>query len=146
MARVKRENVGQFCQRVFDKAREQGCFSEAEQILEYAVTRGYGEALREISDYQFNFQAVVGFGGCEGIYIDCYVTGILQNGQKQSERIHCGTIKTLETSLEAMQIFGKLCGSLTYYAVEVIRENIDLYSPEKEIEARDARRKEKEKI
>ena len=146
MERVKRETIEQFCNRVFNKARGQGCFAEVEPILDYASARCYGsDADLTISDYRFDFQAVVSFGSCEGIYIDCYVCGHFHDGQEDPRRVRCGTVKTLETSLEAMQMFGKLCGSLTYYADKVIRENIDLYSPEKETEAREARRKEKEK-
>ena len=141
---IKRENPEQFCNRVFKKAVEMGCFTEVDPILEYNSARCYGGDVDiEISDYQFDFQAVVKFGSCEGIYVDCYISGIFQEDQEEPKRIHCGTIKTLETSLDVMQKMGKLCGSLVFCANEVIKDNIDLYSPKEEIEEREQRKKER---
>lgn len=46
--------------------------------------------------------------------------------------LHCGTFKTLGTSLEYMRIMGELAGSLIFFAKEYIYKNIEKYTPQKE--------------
>jgi hypothetical protein len=99
----------------------------------------------ELSSYEFNFDACVQFGSNEGIYIDCSIygkyteteikrwnadKGVMENEFRRS----VGTFKTLRTDLEAMLIMGELCGALVYYAHQYVNENLDKYTPIKELE------------
>ena len=136
---MKRDDAAMFADKVIKKARDEGCFKKADPILDY-VQSSCWEKDAIISDYQFDFLAIVNFGSNEGIYVDLVIDGIFNEKQTEKRRVHCGTIKTLCTDLESMQIMGELAGSLTYFANEVIRDNIDLYSPEEEIKARNARK------
>ena len=51
-----------------------------------------------------------------------------------------GTFKTLKRDLESMKIMGELCGSLVYYASRYVNENLDRYTPIKELEFQERRK------
>ena len=63
----------------------------------------YENTVQELTDYEFDFLTNITFGGSEGIYICCYISGILDSS-KEYKKPKCGTYKTLRTDLEAMQI------------------------------------------
>ena len=87
-----------------------------------------------LSDYEFDFDALVQFGANEGIYIDCSIRGHFDENEPSDKKqiLHCGSFKTLGTSLEDMRIMGELAGSLVYFAREYVNKNLDKYTPRKE--------------
>ena len=88
----------------------------------------------KLTAYEFSFDASVNYGGSEGIYIDCYLTGKFDESGRFVLPI--GTIKTLKRDLEAAKIMGELCGVLTYYASQYVNQNLLRYTPEKELKAK----------
>jgi hypothetical protein len=98
--------------------KEQGKLPE---ILDYHL---HEHNLKEISDYQFNCNYKLDFGGSEGIYLDCYIEGICGEDEKFS-RLPLGTIKTLSTSEDAMAEMGKLAGYFSFALSKYVNQNID---------------------
>ena len=128
-----------FCE-VVRIARENGDFSKADAILDYVLPsrqeNGTGPNT-ELVAYEFDFFAVASYGASEGIYLDCYLQGKFD--QSGRFRLHIGTLKTLDDSLEAMKIMGELGGALTVYARRYVNENLHRFTPDEELE-REAKR------
>ena len=83
------------------------------------------------------------FGGNEGIYLDCYAEGrISEDGEKGLW--HLGTYKTLGTSLSDMQIFGKLGGTLTFFARRYLWDNSERFLTDRELRVHAIKEKHKE--
>ena len=78
------------------------------------------------------FDASVNYGGSEGIYIDCYLRGKLDESGRSV--LHVGTLKTLRQDLEALQIMGELCGTLTFYVDQYVNQNLHRYTPKDQLE------------
>ena len=120
--------------------KENGHFDKAEAIMDYVSPSedefaSVGER-PNISNYEFDFQAIVSFGGSEGIYIDCYLSGMYTEDDrwKQNPQLHIGTIKTLNRDLASMKAMGELCGALTYYCNQFVKENLNDFTPKNECE------------
>ena len=45
-----------------------------------------------------------------------------------------GTLKTLRRDLEALQIMGELCGTLTFYVDQYVNQNLHRYTPKDQLE------------
>ena len=97
----------------------------AEPIIDYTLA-DHDE--RKLTNYGFDFRAVVSPGSSEGIYIDCYLEGRFD--QSASTRCHAGTIKTLREDVDAYRIMGALTGYLTVYAHKYVNENLDRFEPD----------------
>jgi hypothetical protein len=108
-------------------------FERAKEILDYMSPESFN--VETLTDYEFDLLAVPSFGGSEGIYVDCYLSGVYREGDTQPRKLSAGTLKTLGTSLEDMKIMGELCGIITHTARDYIARNIMLFTPGKEIEA-----------
>ncbi len=121
---MKRDTSKILFNKVLNLAKENGHFKKAEQILDYYLEDNYN--IRELSNYEFDFVAKVAWGGSEGIYIDCYLSGDFDNSP--DNYLHIGTLKTLGTSVEDFKIMGELAGVLTYYCNQYVNKNIDRYS------------------
>lgn len=76
--------------------------SDAIDILDYNFAARRPVDLIQDRDYEIFTH--VNTGGCEGVYIDCY----LENGD---EKIALGTFKTLEEGMEGYMLLGKLAGT-----------------------------------
>ena len=91
----------------------------------------------------FVFITDVNFGGNEGIYLVCYAKGrISEDGEKKLWRL--GTYKTLGTSLSDMQIFGKLGGTLTFFARKYLWDNSERFLTDRELRVHAIKEKHKE--
>lgn len=122
---------------------DNGHFAEAETILDYFLPDTLGSPA-EITCDRFDFTTKVRFGGNEGIYLNCYAEGcISEDGGKGMW--YLGTYKTLGTSLSDMQIFGKLGGTLTYFAHKYLWENSMRFLTSRELRAYAIKEKHKEK-
>ena len=89
------------------------------------------EFLEMFNDYDRE-QARVNYGGSEGIYIDCYLRGKFDESGRSV--LHVGTLKTLRRDLEALQIMGELCGTLTFYVDRYVNQNLHRYTPKDQLE------------
>lgn len=75
----------------------------------------------ELTDCEFDFDARVQFGANEGIYIDCSIKGHFDENEPsdKTQILHCGTFKTLGTTLEGMHIMGELAGGVVWDVSDV---------------------------
>ena len=124
--RTDRDTPGILFQNALRLVKEHGHYAEAEPIIDYALA---DRDERKLTNYGFDFWAVISPGGSEGIYIDCYLEGRFD--QSASTRCHAGTIKTLREDVDAYRIMGALTGYLTVYAHKYVNENLDRYEPDK---------------
>lgn len=124
---IKRDTNTILYNEVLKLVKENGHYDKAAQILDYSLAESY--KVRELTNYEFDFIAKVNWGGSEGIYIDCYLEGDFDSSQ--DKRLHVGTLKTLDTSIEAFKIMGELSGALTYYCHIYVNSNLDRYNIEK---------------
>jgi|GEM_PF-7134343 len=132
MIKVKRDTTADLFNEVLSLVKNNGHYKKARDIIEYETS--YKPPI-ELSNYEFDFNAVVNFGTNEGVYINVFLSGNYLESDNNPRKIYdIGTFLTLRSDLEAMQIMGELCGSLTYYASKYINENIDRYTPTKEFE------------
>lgn len=134
---VLRDTGGSLFCTAIHMARENGDFGKAEAILDYILPCAHETGQKEqveLTAYEFDFEAHLNWGGSEGIYIDCYLTGKFDESGRFVLPI--GTIKTLKRDLEAAKIMGELCGVLTYYASHYVNQNLLRYTPEKELKAK----------
>lgn len=123
---TERDTPGILFQNVLRLVKEHGHYAEAEPIIDYTLA---DRDERKLTNYGFDFWAVVSPGSSEGIYIDCYLKGRFD--QSTSTCCHAGTIKTLREDVDAYRIMGALAGYLTIYARKYVNENLDRFEPDK---------------
>ena len=143
MEKITRDTNTVLMNKVFELVKENGCYEKAGAIMDYFLAEDY--KVQELSDYEFDFLVKLNFGGSEGIYLDCYIEGCFResNAERKTERLSCGTFKTLDESLDAMKIMGELAGSLTYFASQYVNKELDRYTPPAQREAEEKRRAER---
>lgn len=154
MIKVRRDTTRDLFNAVLQLVRDNGCYEKAAANMEYVlpnISECNSREDIELSNYMFNFYATPQFGGNEGIYIDCWISGEysekelkVYNSAKgtadKETRRSIGTFKTLNTDLEAMHIMGELCGSLVFYASQYINEHIERYSPIRNLNGRSGKK------
>ena len=124
--RTDRDTPGMLFQNALRLVKEHGHYAEAEPIIDYTLA-DHDE--RKLTNYGFDFRAVVSPGSSEGIYIDCYLEGRFD--QSASTCCHAGTIKTLREDVDAYRIMGALAGYLTVYAGKYVNGNLERFEPDK---------------
>lgn len=148
MEKIKRDTTRDLFNAVLQLVNDNSCYDKAKAIMEYYLPNVSESNVREdieLTAYEFDFCAAAQFGGSEGIYIDIWLSGKYSENElmrynhgtgkvEKETRRSIGTFKTLRTDLEAMQIMGELCGSLVYWGHKYVNQNIDRYSPVKELE------------
>ena len=132
METIKRDTNTELMNNVLQLAKENGHYKRAEAIMDYFLPESY--EVCKLTDCEFDFKAVVNFGGSEGIYIDCYIEGRFDEKKPvgSCSRLSCGTFKTLGEDLESMQIMGELAGTLIFYAREYVNRNLKRFCPAKQ--------------
>lgn len=128
---VFRDTAGDLFSTVVRIARQAGDFDKADPILDYILPCEYEQGTQEkikLTSYEFDFVPIVNFGGSEGIYVDCYLKGKFDASGRYS--LHIGTLKTLETSLDACRIMGELCGALMYHERQYVNQHLHRYEPD----------------
>ena len=124
---VKRDTYVDLFNGMMKMAREAGALAEFDKIADYEMCDCFDDAAKKpISSYEFKTSFVVDYGGSEGIYIDGYLVGTLDEIGEFQNRHFC-TLKTLNRDFEAMKLMGSVCGILQYYATEYINRNLDRY-------------------
>ncbi len=119
---AKRDTPKILIEQILELVKKNGHYKEAESIMDYFLP---SDEQREISNYEFDFCALVNPGKSEGIYIDVYLTGKFDQSGKDYCRI--ATFKTLCEDVGAFKIMGELCGSLTCYANQYINSQLYRY-------------------
>ena len=138
---ITRETRETLMRGIHQMAVASGHYAKTEAILDYFLPDTLGSPA-EVNCDDFMFVTKVGFGGSEGIYLDCYAEGKIQtDGEKGIW--HLGTYKTLDTSLSAMQILGEWGGTLTYFASKYLWEHSDRFLSDRELRARAIQEKHK---
>lgn len=139
--KITRETRETLMRGIHQMAVDNGHYTKAEDILDYFLPETLSSPA-EVSCCDFTFVTKVGFGGSEGIYLDCYAEGRIQaDGEKRLW--HLGTYKTLDTSLTALQILGELGGTLTYFADKYLWEHGDSFLSDQELKAKAIQEKQK---
>lgn len=131
---VFRDTGGSLFSSVIRRAKGNGDFDRAEAILDYYLPCEHEGGRHEgvkLTAYEFDFVPIVNYG-CEGIYIDCYLKGKFDESRRCS--LHVGTLKTLRRDLEALQIMGELCGTLTFCVDRYVNQNLHRYTPKDQLE------------
>jgi hypothetical protein len=102
--------------------KKNGLYDKAEAIMDYVLPNEPESNVREdieLTNYRFDFNASAHFGGSEGIYIDCFLSGEYSeteikrynpgNGTVETETMrHIGTFKTLRDDIDAFNIIGRI--------------------------------------
>ncbi len=92
-------------------------------ILEYALPTSEH---REFRDYGFDVLGRVNYGGSEGIYLDLFYNGIIDNrSNTECEKGEIGTIKTLEDNDEAFRKMAVLMADFQIKARSFINAHLD---------------------
>lgn len=121
---------GELFSRVVRQARESGDMACYDPIIDYILPDEYQDV--PITKYEFDFVPEISFGGSEGIYIDCYLSG--EFADHKTKPLKVGTIKTLNTDLEACKRMGELCGVLMYHEGKYVGSHLELFTPFEELE------------
>lgn len=132
---VFRDTGGSLFSTVVRLAKADGDFDRAGAILDYYLPNEQEEGARErvkLTAYEFDFVPILNYGS-EGIYIDCYLKGKFDESGRSS--VHVGTLKTLRRDLDAEKIMGELCGVLHFYENQYVNQNLQRYTPDKELKA-----------
>lgn len=114
-----------------NKPTNQGLFDKVVEILkeqgklpDHLDYHLHEHNLVELSDYQFDCNFKLDFGGSEGIYLDCYIEGILDETENH-RRISLGTFKTLQASEDAMTKMGQLAGHFSFVLSKYVNSHLD---------------------
>ena len=127
---IKRDSASDLFKGILKTARDAGALQELDRIIDYDSACEFEEKnKRPISNYEFATEFRVDFGGSEGIYIEAWLNGYLDESG-HTQRLHFGTIKTLERDLAVMKIMGEACGILQYYASDYLNKNLSRYEPD----------------
>ena len=126
----QRMTGGQLFEKIMERARENGDLARFDNICDYVLPddRNTGK----LSSYEFDMLPAVNFGGSEGIYIDCSLRGKFDESGRKSTDI--GTLKTLDTDLDACKVMGELCGVLLYHESKYVNENLYLFDSDASID------------
>lgn len=82
----------------------------------------------ELFDMEFDAICYPNYGGSEGIYLDCSISGVFDLSGEDKE-LHIGTLKTLDDSVDAMIAGGAACGALTAMIRRIVNANYDAFLP-----------------
>ena len=127
---TQRMTGGQLFDAVMARARENGDLVRFDAINEYVLAEDCEKG--KLCSYEFDLLPAIDFGGSEGIYIDCSLQGKFDESGRKS--LHIGTIKTLDTGLDACKAMGELCGALLYHESRFVNENLYLFDSAESIE------------
>ena len=78
----------------------------------------------EIRSYQWDTVGIVNFGGSEGIYLDIYADGIVDDTNER-KKIHLGTYKTLRDDIDAFREMGSLNAEFVFALRKFVNSHLD---------------------
>ncbi len=76
-----------------------------------------------ITQTEFDIISTLSYGGSEGIYVDIYCRGKINDFSDYKELTHIGTIKTLHEDDEAMTEMGAISGRIVAVGTSFLRKN-----------------------
>ena len=127
-----RESIGEMVCAIIEETQACGDMKAADAILDYILPRPEesmdADGDKKLLNYRFDFLPCLSKGGSEGIYIDAYIHGEIDDAGKVV-RIRAGTLKTLREDKEGYRVMGELCGLLTYHAGAYLNRNLGRYTP-----------------
>ena len=126
----QRMTGGELFKRVMERAMENGDLARFDAIGDYSLADDMEKG--KLCSYEFDLLPAVNFGGSEGIYIDCSLRGKFDESGRKS--IHIGTLKTLDTGLDACKVMGELCGALLYHENRYVNDNLYLFDSTEALE------------
>jgi hypothetical protein len=126
---IKRYTNKELMELIVEKVGKTDDYKKAEAILDYFLPEKF--SVVRLTNYEFDFHALADFGGSEGIYLDCWLAGSFDDTDET--RCKMGTFKTLRDDLEGMKIMAELGGILNYHLSRFVNQNINSFSPEKEL-------------
>lgn len=131
MKKKKRYTTETLMQAIHELVVAEGCFAEAEPILESYGTYTHRDEYR-FTNYAFDVSAYIHFSANEPTtYLIVEANGYVDSSEKK-KAWPMGYYRVLRDDLETAQILGKLGGSITYYAGEFINSHLDDFEPDKE--------------
>ena len=131
MKKKKRYTTETLMQAIHELVVAEGCFAEAESILESHGTHFYSD-VHQFTNYAFDVIAYIQFSTNEPkTYLTVDAFGDM-DGSGEKKTWPMGYYRVLSDDLETAQILGKLGGSITYYAGEFINSHLDDFEPDKE--------------
>ena len=90
---VKRDTNTDLMKGVLRLVKENGWYDEAESIMDYFLPEE--TYIKELSNFEFDFKAIVEYGASEGMYLRCSLEGSFDEDDFDSNAvIPCGTFKT----------------------------------------------------
>ncbi len=95
-------------------------------FVEYAQSPRY-DTKHQIKYYEFVVVTETKHGGSEGVYTDVYIAGYIRNAD-DFERIHIGTIKTLDEGPEAIREMYSLAADVYIAGNDYINKNLDAFT------------------
>lgn len=125
---TRRDTPGILFKNVLKMVRDHGHYTAAEAIMDHVSPENYDK--RELTNYEFDFHAIVNQGNSEGIYINCRLAGNFDDSEDRY--VNVGIFKTLRCDVDAFKIMGELCGALVAYCGIYVNSNIVRYTPDKE--------------
>ena len=117
--REKPYTVKEFFEKVKEKICNEGNWSDG---IDYALPENKE---LEIRSSEFSVVSQVAYGGSEGIYLDIYLDGSIDEKQEKYSRIRIAVIKTLSESREAMRIMAKLGADWVVDVTAIVNENME---------------------
>ena len=127
---IKRDTLVDLFNGMMKMARDAGALAEYDKIADYDCPDCFCDnAKKNITSYEFKTNFIVDYGGSEGIYVDGFLHGALDESGRIQDWHFC-TLKTLERDFTAMKLMGEVCGILQYYATEYLNKNLDRYEPD----------------
>lgn len=95
-------------------------------FVEYASAPSY-DTKHQIRYYEFDVATETKYGGSEGVYTDVYISGYIRNADDY-EKIHIGTIKTLNEGPEAIREMYQLAAEVYLAGNDFINKNLDAFT------------------
>ena len=117
--REKPYTVKEFFEKVKEKICNEGNWPDG---IDYALPENKE---LEIRSSEFSVVSQVAYGGSEGIYLDIYLDGSIDEKQEKYSRIRIAVIKTLSESREAMRIMAKLGADWVVDVTAIVNENME---------------------
>lgn len=126
--------IQELMEKAVELAKEDPRYEAAahDACLDYAIvsTRECGDK-SQLKRCEFDVVSQVVFGSCEGIYASIQFLGTWRPGQENDRFFkgitHVYTLKSLETSKEAYLGMGALANLITYYANQIVGDNLDRF-------------------
>lgn len=131
MKEINRETPADLFKGILKMTRDSGMFKEIDDILEYADANRVGSlgCSNQITNNEFRVMFEMRRGALGGVFIGAYLVGFPFERNDEHQRLHFGTLKAAEDSFHTMEIMGRACGLLLFFANAYVAKNWRKYDP-----------------